>query len=239
MNENLKKLIEVNKFDLEVAKYNPIIEEKKAPIYAKTDEKMRYEKEKQELQIMLDKKHELLNKSNGELALLSAEIEKIRERLKDSKSEKEMKNLGMEEDILREKTTSFNDEIALFEKEIKNAKERIIVLDENIVKLEAEIADMESSCKDEIDTIKSQQDKVSARRQDVALNMDPTVLGLYEKIRKWAGNSSVTAIYKEACGGCFIKLNDKNISDVKKGIEIVHCPHCGRILYDVALLEQV
>ena len=95
---------------------------------------MRYEKEKQELQIMLDKKHELLNKSNGELALLSAEIEKIRERLKDSKSEKEMKNLGMEEDILREKTTSFNDEIALFE----NAQEAPVLIPLN-VKLETSI----------------------------------------------------------------------------------------------------
>ncbi len=237
MNNNLKKLIEVNLLDLEVSKYNPLIEEKKAPVYAKTNEKTLSIKEKEELQAKIEQSQERLSKSNEELAVISADIDKIKARIKDSKSEKEMKNLDMEEGILREKSVSFNNEIESLEREIKASKERIMTLDSNIVKLDEEILAIESSCKDAVNEIKTQQDSVSAKRQMVALQMEATVLRLYEKIRKWAGNSSVIAMYKEACGGCFIKLNDKSISDIRKGDDIIHCPHCGRILYDADMLE--
>ncbi len=238
MNKNLKKLIEVNLLDLEVSKYNPLIEDKKAPMYAKIDEKTNSIKEKQELQIKIEQNQEILKKNNEELASISADIDKIKARIKESKSEKEMKNLDMEEGILREKSMSFNNEIEFLEKEIKVAEDKIIEIDSNVIKLDQEILDMESGCKGEVDKIKAKQDEISAKRQSVALEMEATVLRLYEKIRKWAGNSSVIAIYKEACGGCFIKLNDKNISDIRKGDEIIHCPHCGRILYDAEMLEK-
>ncbi len=238
MNKNLKKLVEVNHFDLEVSKYDPLIDDKKAPMNAKINEKTKSLKEKQELEILITHNEESLVKNNDELATISADIERIRNKIKESKSEKEMKNLDMEEGILREKSMSFNNEIENLEKSIQAAREKITTLDSRVAQLDEEILAMESSCNDAVQKIKRQQDEVSAKRRMVALEMEPTVLRLYEKIRKWAGNSSVIAMYKEACGGCFIKLNDKNVADIRKGDEIVHCPHCGRILYDAALVED-
>lgn len=232
MNSNLKKLIEVNQFDLEISKFNPLIEEKKAPIYAKSDEKERYEKEKLDLEEKIRQNEDLLNKSNADLAAVSADVEKITEKIKDSKSEKEQKNLGMEEDILKERITAFNNEIDTLEKQNENAKNKIDELTKKIDETDAEIKKINDACSDDINRIKKEQDVVSAKRQKVALEMDGALLRLYEKIRKWAGNSSVIPIYKNACGGCFIKLSDKNVIDIKRGDEIVHCPHCGRILYD-------
>lgn len=232
MNSNLKKLIEVNQFDLEISKFNPLIEEKKAPIYAKSEQKEKYEKEKANLQAKIRSNEDLLSKSNADLGVIAADLEKIKEKIKESKSEKEMKNLSMEEDILNEKVTGFNAEIDALEKQNVQAKEKIESLDSNIANLDSEIAKINEACSGDIEKIKKEQDAVSAKRQKVALEMDGALLRLYEKIRKWAGNSSVIPIYKNACGGCFIRLSDKNVIDIKKGEEIVHCPHCGRILYD-------
>ncbi|RDU64906.1 hypothetical protein CQA53_07500 [Helicobacter didelphidarum] len=239
MNENLKKLIEVNQLDLEVSKYNPLIEEKKAPMYAKMNEKTQAEKEKIELEAGIVSKQDTLTKSNEEFNTISTEIEKIRERLKDSKSEKEMKNLSMEEDILREKMTAFNNEIERLEREIAHAQEKIITLTETIQQLNNEIEQIELASSNAVGQIKQEQDEVSAKRRAVALEMDPALLRLYEKIRKWAGNSSVTPIYKNACAGCFIKLNNKNLVDIEKGHEIIHCPHCGRILFDPKVFQEI
>lgn len=238
MNKNLKKLIEVNRFDLEVSKYDPLIEEQKAPMNLKINEKMEALKEKQDLESLIRSNEESLAKNNGELAVISADIERIRNKIKESKSEKEMKNLDMEEGILREKSLSFTNEIENLEKSMNAAREKIAAIDSNVIRLDEEILSMESGCNEGVQKIKKQQDEVSAKRTAAALEMEATVLRLYEKIRKWAGNSSVIAIYKDACGGCFIKLNDKNIADIRKGDEIVHCPHCGRILYDSALVED-
>lgn len=231
-NKNLQKLIEVNKFDWEISKFNPLIDEKRAPIVKKEKEKKQFFKEKQELEQSIQEKRELLIKTNEELGVISSEIEKIQEKLKDSKSEKEVKNLSMEEDILREKILGFNNEIANIESYIKQAEKKIVNLDSDIEETSKEIIELEEASNDEIAAIKQSQDKVSAKRQQVALDMEPTLLTLYEKIRKWAGNTSVIHLYKDACGGCFIRLNEKNLIDVRKGIDIAHCPHCGRILYD-------
>ena len=232
MNSDLKKLIEVNQFDLEVSRFNPLIEEKRAPIYAKEDERAKYEKERADLEVQISQNTDLLNKSNAEFLSISADMEKVREKLKDSKSEKETKNLSMEEDILREKVSSFNNEIDSLESKIKAAKERIAAIDESIIKIDKDIEELEKSTSGDIEKIKKEQGAVSAKRQNSAIGMEVAVLRLYEKIRKWAGNSSVISIYKGACGGCFIKLNEKIVADIKIGDEIVHCPHCGRILYD-------
>ncbi|WP_104718403.1 zinc ribbon domain-containing protein [Helicobacter trogontum] len=238
MNKNLEKLIEVNRFDLEVSKYDPLIEQKKAPMNEKILEKTKALKEKQELEALIARSEESLVKNNDEFAVITADIERIRSKIQESKSEKEMKNLDMEEGILREKSISFNNEIEALEKSIQAAKDKIATLDSNVAKLDEEISNMEASCNEAVQEIKKQQDEVSAKRTKAALDMETTVLRLYEKIRKWAGNTSVTSIYKEACGGCFIKLSDKNIADIRRGDEIVHCPHCGRILYDSALIED-
>lgn len=67
--------------------------------------------------------------------------------------------------------------------------------------------------------------------------MSQNILSFYEKIRKWAGNTSVVKLKKHACYGRFMKINDKTYVSVLKGDIIVTCPHCGRILYADEELE--
>ena len=61
--------------------------------------------------------------------------------------------------------------------------------------------------------------------------MSQKILTFYEKIRKWAGNTTVVPVRKQACYGCFMRINDKTYADAIKGEEIITCPHCGRVLY--------
>ena len=93
MNKNLEKLIEVNRFDLEVSKYDPLIEQKKAPMNEKILEKTKALKENQELEALIARNEESLVKNNDEFAVITADIERIRSKIQESKSEKEMKNL--------------------------------------------------------------------------------------------------------------------------------------------------
>jgi predicted nucleic acid-binding Zn-ribbon protein len=68
-------------------------------------------------------------------------------------------------------------------------------------------------------------------REQLSRNIEQKVLAFYEKIRIWAGNTAVVPVKKQACYGCYMRLNDKTYSDVIKADEICNCPHCGRILY--------
>ena len=60
---------------------------------------------------------------------------------------------------------------------------------------------------------------------------DNKILTFYEKIKRWAKDSAVVPVKKQACYGCHMKINDKTYAEVIKAEEIINCPHCGRILY--------
>ena len=63
-------------------------------------------------------------------------------------------------------------------------------------------------------------------------------LNAYEKIKRWAKDSAVVPVKKQACYGCYMKINDKTYAEVIKAEEIVNCPHCGRILYKEDEIEE-
>ena len=73
--------------------------------------------------------------------------------------------------------------------------------------------------------------EVYAKKDKLIATMNQKILAFYEKIRKWAHNTAVVPVKKQACYGCFMQINDKTFSAVIKGEDIVTCPHCGRILY--------
>ena len=58
------------------------------------------------------------------------------------------------------------------------------------------------------------------KREELSRNLEQKVLSFYEKIRIWAGNTAVVPVKKQACYGCYMKLNDKTYSEVIKGDEI-------------------
>ena len=65
----------------------------------------------------------------------------------------------------------------------------------------------------------------------MTVGIKPNVLQFYERIRMWARNSAIVPMRKQACYGCFMRLNDKTYADIIKAQEIITCPHCDRIIY--------
>lgn len=57
------------------------------------------------------------------------------------------------------------------------------------------------------------------------------MLSFYEKIKNWAKNTAVVPVKKQACYGCFMRIDDTTYNKILKDDEINTCPHCGRIVY--------
>ena len=81
------------------------------------------------------------------------------------------------------------------------------------------------------ESIEKSKNEFSAKKEKLVKDMDQKIISFYEKIRKWAGNSAVVKVKKQACYGCFMHINDKTYANVIRKDEIITCPHCGRILY--------
>ena len=231
MNAHLEQLVNLSKIDKKIDAFEPQLD----AINAKVSD-IRNEREKLEA-ITANLKNEIeeseLKKRKNELHLteLSEKLAENSKKSADVKNEREMKSLQLEEEIAKEQITFANEEIERLDKVIENRQGEISGDAEKLAELVSSEDSMQAEVSTEITKVEKDRQKVFNEKQKLVSTMNQKGLAFYEKIRRWAKNTTAVVVKKQACYGCFIKLSDKVYAEVIKGEEIVTCPHCGRLLY--------
>lgn len=231
MNKYLKELIDVSLLDREIDLMEPKIKQIKKGLNSKLYQQEVKEQEIIDLQEQKESHKLQLAKCNETIANLGVRLEEISKKMGEIKTEKELKALNIEEELAREQLTYQNSEITRIEGLLKAVDEKIEQIQASIQGIQAEIVEIEKEVASELEEIKKEQEVISKKKSLLVDKMDQKIVVFYEKIRKWAKNTSVVPVYKQACGGCFIKISDRVYAEVLKGDDIITCPHCGRILY--------
>ena len=231
MNKHIQELVELSKIDKEIDSYQPQIDAADKKI-AKAKKKLDAAQEHvEEIEAGIAENEQKIASYEEQLKILNEQLADNVKKSKEISTEKEMKALAVEEDIAKEKMTFANEEInRLQEVNAKKAQE----LEEAKAALEELSKEVESVTEEaEKEKAEIEKSKVAlfTEREKTIREIDQKILAFYEKIRIWAGNTAVVPVKKQACYGCFMKINDKTYADVIKGEEITTCPHCGRILY--------
>ncbi len=231
MNKHLQQLIEAAEVDKEIDALEPKILEKRAKLdrtLKQKDQKLQAIKDLQEQREEVNLK---LKNTNILIQDIGIRLENIAKKHQEVKSERELKSLNIEEELAREQLTKANQDIEVLEKELQNKAKSIQSLQEECDALDQEITQEEARISQEIEEIKAEQKALFVKKQEMHSLLDPKLAAFYEKIRKWAKNTSIVPVKKQACGGCFIRINDRIFAEIKQSSDVVNCPHCGRILY--------
>jgi predicted nucleic acid-binding Zn-ribbon protein len=170
-------------------------------------------------------------KNNIHLAELKTKLENIAKKNKDVNNEKELKALQLEEEIAKEQISFANEEIERLDNLTKNKEVTLKELQEKLAVEEEDIKEIQVAVDNTIEEISKERNVVYQERSELLEKFDNKILTFYEKIKRWAKDSAVVPVKKQACYGCYMKINDKTYAEVIKAEEIVNCPHCGRILY--------
>jgi predicted nucleic acid-binding Zn-ribbon protein len=173
-------------------------------------------------------------KNNIHLAELKTKLENIAKKNKDVHNEKELKALQLEEEIAKEQIAFANEEIDRLDNLAKNKEATLKELQEKLAAEEEDIKEIQVAVDNTIEEINKERNVVYQERSELLEKFDNKILTFYEKIKRWAKDSAVVPVKKQACYGCFMKINDKTYAEVIKAEEIINCPHCGRILYKEA-----
>ena len=231
MNKYLTQLVELNKYDKKIEGLVPLENSIKRPLTILENKIKVLSAKLQKLED--DIKTLILKKSKNELLIseLKDKLKTIAEKSAKVKTAKEAKALTLEEELAKEQIESANEEIDKFENLVESKKEEKKELEKEINSYEAQIVIVQTEIQDKLDTLEKQKESIYKNRDELMKEMDSNIYKFYEKIKKWAGNSAVSPVRKQACMGCYMKINDKTYADVIKGDEIVTCPHCGRVLF--------
>jgi len=237
MNKHLKQLIDLAKVDKEIDAFEPQIEEANYNYEAALAKTQSIESDIENLSNEI--KEEELKKAKNELHLaeLSQKLEDNSKKSAEIKTEREMKSLQLEEEIAKEQVTFANEEIERLEKIIEAKREQVeaakISLEELTSNLESVKADVDAK----LTVINADRQKVFVAKEKLLGDVNQKGLAFYQKIRRWAKNTTVVPVEEQACMGCHMLISDKIYADVIKGEDITTCPHCGRILH-VEAAEQ-
>ncbi len=231
MNEHLKQLIDLSKVDKEIDAFEPRIEEINYQYEAALAIKNNIDKEVGELKEEIQFNQLKKNKNELHLGELSNKLDENHKKSSSIKTEREMKSLQLEEEIAKEQINFANDEIARLDKliSVKQSKtnELLILAQESEEKLQ----DIKKDVDKKIEIINKERQNVFDKKEKLVTNMNQKGLIFYQKIRRWAKNTTAVEVRNQACMGCYMLINDKVYADVIKGDEITLCPHCGRIVY--------
>jgi len=231
MNKHLSQLIEISNIDKEIDGFGPRINEINRELNVVLEKKSSLNQQLLELEDDIKDAKLKVQKNEHHLRELNDKIQDLAKKGAQIKTEKEMKALNLEEEIAKEQISFANEEIERHNKIIQAKIDQSSEIKTKIAELESEAKTIEEGVANKLNSIEQEKQKVYEGKNELVSKMDQKIISFYEKIRRWAGNSTVVEVKKQACCGCFIKLNDKVYSEVIRSDDIVSCPHCGRILY--------
>jgi len=231
MNAHLQQLVELSNIDKTIDAFEPQIDAINAKITVITDERSKLEAITENLKADITDSELKKRKNELHLTELNEKLTENSTKTASVKNEREMKSLQLEEEIAKEQITFANDEIERLDKVIENRQGEIACDAEKLAELLATENGLQGEVSAAIAVIEKDRQVVFGKKQKLVSSMNQKGLAFYEKIRRWAKNTTAVVVKKQACYGCFIKLSDKVYADVIKGEEIITCPHCGRLLY--------
>ncbi|MCK9373061.1 MAG: zinc ribbon domain-containing protein [Sulfuricurvum sp.] len=231
MNKHLQQLIDLSMIDKEIDAFEPQIEEASLQYDALLAAKKGVVDEISSLTQEI--KDEQLKKQKNELHLaeLSAKLVENSKKSAEIKTEREMKSLQLEEEIAKEQVNFANEEIARLEKLIAHKQAKIDELETKASDIEGNLSTVKAEVDIKLGQIDEERKEVFAKKQALVGAMNQKGLSFYQKIRRWAKNTTAVPVRNQACMGCYMIVSDKVYSDVIKGEDITTCPHCGRILF--------
>ena len=238
MNKYLEDLIKLSKFDTAISMFEPKIENEKAKLATFVETAASIKASINSIYLEIDDVKSKRTKNNIHLAELKTKLENIAKKNKDVNNEKELKALQLEEEIAKEQISFANEEIERLDNLTKNKELTLKELQEKLAVEEEDIKEIQVAVDNTIEEISKERNAVYQERSELLEKFDNKILTFYEKIKRWAKDSAVVPVKKQACYGCYMKINDKTYAEVIKAEEIVNCPHCGRILYKEDEIEE-
>lgn len=231
MNTHLQQLIDLAQVDKEIDAFEPQIEEANYNYEAALAKTQSIESDIENLSNEI--KEEELKKAKNELHLaeLSQKLEDNSRKSGEVKTEREMKSLQLEEEIAKEQVTFANEEIQRLEKVIESKKEQIDAAKVSLAELASNLESVKADVDKKLETINKDRQAVFVKKEKLLGSVNQKGLAFYQKIRRWAKNTTVVPVEEQACMGCHMVISDKIYADVIKAEEITTCPHCGRILF--------
>ncbi len=193
-------------------------------------------------------------KINDEIVAVEQDLTDKKNLIEDSKAlikkyeeqQNKVRN-NREFDSLTKELEYQNLEIQLAEKRIKEAmanieakKEILAAAQEKRDSRGADLKHKKEELEDIIAETQKEEESLLKNSKKAEKVIEDRLITAYTRVRTGARNGlAVVRVERDACGGCFNKIPPQRSLDISTHKKIIVCEHCGRILVDDSIHDQV
>ncbi|MBI1821105.1 MAG: hypothetical protein HYR79_05280 [Nitrospirae bacterium] len=231
MNEEMGLLIQLQRIDTHLSKFNEKEQQYKKKIEIEGQNLESLKIKLREIQIQLEKTAKEKKEKEKETEIQEQGIQKTQSHLKEIKNNKEYqahlneidalkKGLGALEDVvlfLMDKMEVLKNEAALHEAEFKEQETKFL---ETVKEIEKEIS-----------RLLEEKSQFEEERKKVSGQANKKILAQYEHLLASKKGTAILALNGTTCPGCHMNLPPQLIAEVKRNDKMLTCSHCYRILY--------
>jgi uncharacterized protein len=227
----LSKLIEVQELDKVIREVTGEMErlpgELKTEEAALEDLKAQHAARLQELEELQKQRRDVETETTG----LEDGIKKSRARLMEIKSNIEykamLKEIAFKEDQRDRQETRMLEVMELIEGTQKGAAE----IETELQDRQSHLAQRSDEVAAAVKKLKEQLTGLEEQRKKLRKGVPAQLLKRYEFIRQRRNGTAIAPVFDGVCFGCHMNILPQQFIDLQRGVEILQCPHCQRILY--------
>jgi predicted nucleic acid-binding Zn-ribbon protein len=142
-------------------------------------------------------------------------------------------------------TNASKQTISTLEEALLKDMEALESLEAEVKKLEEKVerieADANAACEKFDSTCEETEGQIASGKQGEKAILDelpPEVVTKYRLIRSRLGGVAVAEAKDEACTACFMRIPPQRFIEVMRGLTVVQCPNCYRILIPAKKAEE-
>jgi len=238
--QKLKALYELQNLHTKIDKIRQIRGELPIEVADLEDEVAGLETRIQKIKAELDDTEDAIVNRKNMIKEAQSLIKKYDTQLKDVKNNREYDALTKEVEIQNLDIQVSEKKIKEFGFEINNKTE---IFEKAQANLDLRKGDLEAK-KAELETITGETEKeeqaLVKKAEKAEANIEERLMFAYNRLRKNAINGlAVVTIDRDSCSGCFNKIPPQRQLDIRQRKKVIVCEHCGRILVDEALTQEL
>jgi hypothetical protein len=237
VNLQLQYLINLQKFDLRIFQIQDQL--RKAPEFLKSAE-VPLQDVLTRLQALKHTGESLVKqRRSGERELTTQEdqLQKIRNRLSELKTNKEYQAHLFEIELARKKKDSIEENVLEMMERVEQNEQAVKELEEQ-AHVAKNVFDVEKArLETQYANLANELADLDRQQKTLAEMVEKPLLVRYNRLKTMRKGYAVAQLHGGACGGCQLQLPPQLVAEVKRGDELLDCSYCHRILYMAHHLE--
>lgn len=170
----------------------------------------------------------------GEVAAKQGQVARYRTQQMQTRKNEEYSALAHEIETAENHIRSLEDQELVLMEEAEALIPTLAAADEEAKKGRTQVADSLAALEVKAKNLQDRIQELEASRPELLAGIDPDQVNLYERLFRSKSGQAIVALAEGVCSGCHMKVPAQTTLEVRQGQALVHCPLCGRLLFDAA-----